>query len=566
MGASESLGTFVSLIRGTTYKGVLVGSPGPALLGLGSITPGGGFREGDFKTYGGDCPEKLLLGPGDLFVSLKGATKDGEMIGSIARVPTSVPSGRLTQDTVKLDFKSGSTAFRSYIYWLLRTPHYRQYCAARATGSAVVALSRDDFLAYAVPPLDTARGALVTLFDAVEEKIRLNRRMCQTLEEMARALFKSWFVENPKPTWRTAPLGEWVVPLSGGTPSKADASLWGGPLKWISPKAMTSIHADECEDHVTADAVGRGTRIAVKGSTLVMVRGMGLHDGVRVSQAREDVTFNQDVKALVPKHIHPDLLLFAILDAQSALHQRVESSGHGTGKLPSELLLAHPITMPTLEEQAKRGVTITEMNERIAIARQESRALVALRDTLLPNLISGEVRVGIQPQLQLRRRVANVPGEGRGSCAIDVAHEPEKGPIACFRPLVQVPGQGGDRVEQIPSSHSGSVHASQENVGRFVSQFTPLVSIRVGGHEVDGIGRHPVGTALLEEPCLASPEFVHAVRDPRIAPKVRNRLIRLGSRGATATEPSLSGEPLPGNPVRQEVLGSGPSRHVERIE
>ena len=195
MGASESLGTFVSLIRGTTYKGVLVGAPGPALLGLGAITPGGGFREGDFKTYGGDCPEKLLLGPGDLFVSLKGATKDGEMIGSVARVPASVPSGRLTQDTVKLDFKSGSTAFRSYIYWLLRTPHYRQYCAARATGSAVVALSREDFLAYEVPPLDTARGALVTLFDAVEEKIRLNRRMCQTLEEMARALFKSWFVD-----------------------------------------------------------------------------------------------------------------------------------------------------------------------------------------------------------------------------------------------------------------------------------------------------------------------------------------------------------------------------------
>jgi hypothetical protein len=82
MAAKSNVGDYVSLQRGTTYKGTLVGKPGPALLGLGSIRPGGGFREGDYKTYGGECPEKLMLFPGDLFVSLKGATKDGEMIGS----------------------------------------------------------------------------------------------------------------------------------------------------------------------------------------------------------------------------------------------------------------------------------------------------------------------------------------------------------------------------------------------------------------------------------------------------------------------------------------------------
>lgn len=96
----------VTLVRGTTYKGMLVGEPGPALLGLGSIEPGGGFREGHYKTYGGDCPKKLMLFPGDLYVSLKGATKDGSMIGSIARVPHTVSSGRLTQDTVKLEFRT----------------------------------------------------------------------------------------------------------------------------------------------------------------------------------------------------------------------------------------------------------------------------------------------------------------------------------------------------------------------------------------------------------------------------------------------------------------------------
>ena len=101
MPTSGQVGDFVTLVRGKTYKGALVGADGPALLGLGSIVPGGGFRN-DYKTYGGDCPPELMLEPGDLFVSLKGATKDGEMIGSVARLPESVPSGRLTLSLIHI--------------------------------------------------------------------------------------------------------------------------------------------------------------------------------------------------------------------------------------------------------------------------------------------------------------------------------------------------------------------------------------------------------------------------------------------------------------------------------
>ena len=190
-----TVGDYVTLVRGTTYKGALVGEPGPALLGLGSIEPGGGFRSGNYKTYGGDCPKELMLFPGDIYASLKGATKDGKMIGSVARVPPSVSTGRLTQDTVKLVFLDHDPVAETYLYWVLRTPQYRDYCAGHAMGSAVVALSRRDFLSYPIPPLTTQRRMVITLLDAMEEKIELNRRMNETLEAMAQALFKSWFVD-----------------------------------------------------------------------------------------------------------------------------------------------------------------------------------------------------------------------------------------------------------------------------------------------------------------------------------------------------------------------------------
>jgi len=277
-----------------------------------------------------------------------------------------------------------------------------------------------------LPPLEEQR-AIAHILGTLDDKIELNRRMNETLEAMARALFKSWFVdfdpvrakaERRTPSgmdaetaklfpsefvdsemgaipkgWSLAPLADYVVALSGGTPSKGNASLWGGDIPWISPKVMTSLHADETDSFVTPAAVGNGTRIAPAGSTLVMVRGMGLHKEVRVSQARHDVTFNQDVKALVPKGIEPSLLLFALLDAQEVLLGRVESSGHGTGVLPSETLLGYSMVMPDAAVQRHLAAHFDVINDRIAAVRGETKTLAALRDGLLPRLLSGELHV-----------------------------------------------------------------------------------------------------------------------------------------------------------------------------
>jgi type I restriction enzyme S subunit len=250
--------------------------------------------------------------------------------------------------------------------------------------------------------------------------------MSETLESIARALFQSWFVdfdpvraksegrdtglpkhiadlfpdgfeeselgEIPK-GWTCAGIGDWTTALSGGTPSKRDPSLWNGDIPWISPKVMTSIHADEADSYVTDRALGNGTRLAPAYATLVMVRGMGLHNEVRVSQARRHVAFNQDVKALVAKGIEPSLLLFALLNAQAELLGRIETSGHGTGKLTSDVLFAHPITMPTAPIQNELARGLGGINERIEVLRDESRILADARDTLLPRLITGEFRV-----------------------------------------------------------------------------------------------------------------------------------------------------------------------------
>jgi type I restriction enzyme, S subunit len=189
-----TLGDVVTLQRGTTYQSALLGQPGPVLLGLASIQRNGGFRDDNLKTYGGDSPEKLILRPGDIYVSLKDVTQSADLLGAIARVPPHIKAGRVTQDTVKLSFRRKDISSR-YVYWLLRTPAYREYCRAHAIGTTNLSIAREDFLAFPVPRPNADQLTLVETLDALDDKAELNRRMNATLEAMARALFQSWFVD-----------------------------------------------------------------------------------------------------------------------------------------------------------------------------------------------------------------------------------------------------------------------------------------------------------------------------------------------------------------------------------
>ena len=103
------------------------GLPDAILLGLASIQRNGGFRSDSLQTYGGDCPENLLVEPGELYVSLKDVTQAADLLGAVAMLPSHHDPGRLTQDTVKLE-PTCHTIPLNYIYWLLRTPECRDYC------------------------------------------------------------------------------------------------------------------------------------------------------------------------------------------------------------------------------------------------------------------------------------------------------------------------------------------------------------------------------------------------------------------------------------------------------
>lgn len=437
MGDNSTVRDYVTLQRGITYKGNLVGKPGPALLGLGSIQPGGGFREADYKTYGGDCPPQLMLLPGDLFASLKGATKDGEMIGSVARVPKSVSTGRLTQDTVGLKFLNSDPMNVSFLYWVLRTPQYRAYCAGRATGSAVVALSRDDFLNFPVPARTEDRIRLVELFDAIEDKIELNRRRNRTLEATARTIFQCWFVDfdpvKAKAAGRTpaglspelaalfpdsfedSPLGlipkGWRVGnlesvldvLETGSRPKGGVKDIKSGVPSVGAESIVSIgRFDYPKTKYVSEDFFRNMRKGKVQSRDVLLYKDGGKPGLyepHVSMYGDGFPFdefciNEHVYRLRAKApFNQNMLYFWLTSATALAEMRIKGTGVAIPGLNSTAVKSLSVLVPSDPVLTGFDKLIEPIVAHLFSSCNESRTLAALRDALLPKLISGELRV-----------------------------------------------------------------------------------------------------------------------------------------------------------------------------
>jgi type I restriction enzyme, S subunit len=424
MANRSTVGDYVALQRGTTYRGSLVGKPGPALLGLGSIQPGGGFREGDYKTYGGECPEKLMLVPGDLFASLKGATKDGKMIGSVARVPPSVSSGRLTQDTVKLIFHEEDQEVANYLYWLLRTPQYRQYCAARATGSAVVALSRDDFLSYPVPPLDASRAHLVRLFEDIEKKSGLNRNMDETLEDMARALFKSWFVNfdpvRAKLEGRSTGFPDNITALFPGSfedseigaiPYGWKVGLFGHVIRLLRNQENPANSPYTVFQHYSIPAFDDGQWPKAELGTEIKSQKFNVPpNSVLVSKLNPEIErvwlidvspsdraiCSTEFLVLEPRVPFGRAYIYC-LARSFAFRNQIQGLVTGTSKshqrAQADSVLQLQVVIPPSALLERFDSFCSPLLQRIAVSRRQSRTLAAVRNTLLPKLSSGEFLV-----------------------------------------------------------------------------------------------------------------------------------------------------------------------------
>ena len=179
--------------------------------------------------------------------------------------------------------------------------------------------------------------------------------------------------------WRSGPccrpLGDFVDPVSGATPSKTTERFWLGEVPWVSPKDMKTDFLSDSQDHVSQVAVDEtNLHVVEQGSTLIVVRGMILARDVPVAINRNPVTINQDMKALVPKtkEITGAYIWATLHLARRKLQMLVRTAGHGTRKLDTPDLLQFPIPSPD-PDRLKQVTSLVEHHRKTIEQRQKAK-------------------------------------------------------------------------------------------------------------------------------------------------------------------------------------------------
>lgn len=349
--------------------------------------------------------------------------------GTYFGIAAEVPSGErvcLGQRMVLLRPNARRLNYRFLKYWL-NSPVLQAHVHGQRDGSVAERLNLPTIRALPVPtPALDEQRAIAHVLGVLDDKIELNRQMNETLEAMARALFRSWFVdfdpvrakmEGRAPVgmdaetaalfpdrledsalgciprgWRVLPAGEAVRAVGGGTPSTKEPSFWGGVHHWARPKDLSGLRSPvllTTEQRLTDEGLAKvSSGLLPAGVVLLSSRApIGY-----LAIAEVPVAVNQGFIAMVCDG--PVSNLYVLRWCQENMAE-IEARASGTTFPEISKKSFRPISMlvPARDEHAAFTRLAAPLHERVVANLRESATLAELRDLLLPKLLSGELRV-----------------------------------------------------------------------------------------------------------------------------------------------------------------------------
>jgi type I restriction enzyme S subunit len=287
-----------------------------------------------------------------------------------------------------------------YLHAVLRHPAFTDYILGVQTGTTVPHISAGQILGFEIdlPPLDEQRR-IAAVLGALDDKIELNRKMNRTLEEMAQALFKSWFIDfdghddlvdseiGPVPRgWEVRSLDAIADFLNGAACQKYPASPGEPWLPVIKIRELNQGVTDQT-DRATARIPDKwhvrdgDVLFSWSGSLVVKVWTGGAG---ALNQHLFKVT-----SGVYPRWFYLSWIQHHLCEFQRIAADKATTMGH----IKRHHLTDAKCAVPPVDVLAKVGALLEPVVNRQVANELESRILAELRDTLLPKLISGELRV-----------------------------------------------------------------------------------------------------------------------------------------------------------------------------
>jgi type I restriction enzyme S subunit len=322
----------------------------------------------------------------------------------------------VTPNTPKLDLK-----FFYYLTKYIGLNHLKD-------GTSNPSLSRDTFSAQLLPfpPLDDQK-AIAHILGTLDDKIELNQQMNHTLESIARALFKSWFInfdpvrakmDGRQPAgmdaetaavfpaefedsaigkipkgWEVKSIGDVVKAVGGATPSTSEPAYWeGGTIHWSTPKDLAPLSSPvllDTERRITEQGLQKiSSGLLPKGTLLLSSRApIGY-----LAIAEIPLAINQGYIAMV---CDQELSNHYVLRWAQINMDIIEGRANGTTfmEISKKNFRPIPILIPSQQVLEVFANQAELLHQQVVNNLYQNTSLISIRNTLLPKLLSSEIRV-----------------------------------------------------------------------------------------------------------------------------------------------------------------------------
>jgi len=423
------LGTVASVRSGYAFKSSDMGTEGHPLVKIGSIVPPRVdisscdriSKEVIGKTPGAD---RYLLKEGDILIAMTGATA-----GKTGRFPATNEECFLNQRVGKVYPTDKSSIDQEYLYQVLSRQGFADEILSLADGSAQGNVSGSLIETYKVPipPLQIQK-AIAHILGTLDDKIELNLKTNETLEAMAKALFKSWFVDfdpvrakaEGRPTglpaeisdlfpdsfedselgeipsgWRVMELGMVSTFLNGYAFKSSDWQEHGVPVVKIGSVKPGFVDVDNVSFVSDEIAVSKDRYRLSPGDILIGMTGYVGEVGL-VPISESPPLLNQRVGRVAPMSdamVSRSFLYNWMRTSTFKDSVEVLSQGSAQANVSSDSIQSIPHAIPSSEIERAFASICEPILDRLLEGHREQKLLANIRDVLLPKLISGEIRI-----------------------------------------------------------------------------------------------------------------------------------------------------------------------------
>ena len=334
----------------------------------------------------------------------------------IARTGNSTGATAVIKDNIDAVFASylirfkidSSKANHLFIDFLLRSNYWKGFVKSIKGGSAQGGANARNFSEFPIslPPL-SEQNAIAAVLSSFDNKIELLRQQNQNLEAMAQTIFKEWFVDFRFPGagkminselgmipegWRVDNIGKYVNIKGGTTPSTKNPDFWNGNIHWTSPKDLSNMKQPyllSTEKKITEAGLKKiSSGLLPKGTLLFSSRApIGY-----IALSDIEVAINQGYIAFLSDAPLSNYFMFNWLKQNADV---VVGAANGSTflEISKSSFKSISTVIPKKEIIGKFDDMVTPIFKKILNNSFQIQTLSKLRDSLLPKLMSGEVRV-----------------------------------------------------------------------------------------------------------------------------------------------------------------------------